>query len=305
MVPKAMLPGSRVPLGISDPEGGHYTSAMMSTPASRPGPSLSGGLAMEAVSPGKFRIVLDDAWSVGGKPNGGYMACVLAEAGRRAVVEAGTHEHCLAMAATFLGAPDAAEAELMVTVLRRGLGATQLRVELLQGEAPKVEALCTFGTLAEESQPAYDALPPVAVAPFEQCTPIQPRPDAVIAVRVHEGADIRLDPATAGFMVDAPGGVCDLRGWAQLRDGEAPSAGTMPFFLDCFPPATFEIERSGWVPTMQLTTYLRALPAPGPLRIRQLANLVNHGYVDERCEVWDSRGQLVGQSVQLAKVRLS
>ena len=260
---------------------------------------------MEAIGPGKFRMVLDDAWSVGGKPNGGYLACALAKAARLEVSEGGTHEHCLAMASTFLGAPDAAEAELRVTVLRRGLGTTQLRVELLQGEQRKVEALCTFGTLSDEADRSYDALTPVDVAPFDQCTPIQPRPGAVIAVRVHEGADIRLDPATAGFMSDQPKGTCDLRGWAQLRNGEAPSAATMPFFLDCFPPATFEIERTGWVPTMQLTTYLRALPAPGPLRIRQRANVVDHGYVDERCEVWDSRGLLVGQSVQLAKVRFS
>lgn len=268
-------------------------------------PSLVDSIAAEVLGEHRYGLVLDDAWSVGGKPNGGYLACVLAEAARQSVVSGSGHEHALAMATSFIGSPDATHAEVVVTILRRGLGATQVRAELLQDGATKVESLLTFGTLPEDATRVYDALPSIEVAAFEDCTPITPRPDAVIQVRVHEGAEIRLDPAFAGFLIDEPRGECDLRGWARLRDGTEPSAATMPFFLDCFPPATFELERSGWVPTVQLTTYLRALPAPGPVRIRQVANVIENGFVDERCEVWDSTGTLVGQAVQLAKVRLS
>jgi Thioesterase-like superfamily len=268
-------------------------------------PSLSRALIADDLGDGRFSLELDDAWSVGGKPNGGYLACCLAAAARRVVLEGSGHEHCVAMATSFVGSPDAARAEIVITVLRRGLGATQVRAELQQGGGTKVESLCTFASLPEVESRPYDALPPAEVAPFGSCTPIEPRPGASIVVRVHEGAEVRLDPERAGFLSDQPSGVCDLRGWVRLRDGEEPSAATMPFFLDCFPPATFELERSGWVPTVQLTTYLRALPAPGPLRVRQVANVIENGFVDERCEAWDSRGVLVGQAVQLAKVRLS
>ena len=73
--------------------------------------------------------------------------------------------------------------------------------------------------------------------------------------------------------------------------------------LDCLPVVTLELGSRGWVPTLELTTYLRALPVPGPWRIRQRAHLVRHGLVDETCHVWDTDGHLVGQATQLAAVR--
>ena len=74
--------------------------------------------------------------------------------------------------------------------------------------------------------------------------------------------------------------------------------------MDAFPPATFEIEPTGWVPTLELTAYVRALPAPGPVRILQKAQLIEGQRVDETCLVWDSRGRLVAQATQLAGIRL-
>jgi hypothetical protein len=75
--------------------------------------------------------------------------------------------------------------------------------------------------------------------------------------------------------------------------------------LDILPPATFDLGLTGsWVPTMELTAYLRALPADGPLRVRQRARLVADSRVDEDCQVWDSTGALVGSATQLAALRL-
>jgi Thioesterase-like superfamily len=79
--------------------------------------------------------------------------------------------------------------------------------------------------------------------------------------------------------------------------------------VDSLFPATFTIKPSGWVPTLELTAYVRALPAPGPLRVRQRARLVEGGpgggLVDEVCDVWDSRDRLVAQATQLASVRFN
>jgi len=61
---------------------------------------------------------------------------------------------------------------------------------------------------------------------------------------------------------------------------------------------------SGWVPTLELTAYIRALPAPGPLRIQQRAQLIDAQKVDEVCLVWDSTGRLAAQATQLAGIRL-
>jgi len=44
-------------------------------------------------------------------------------------------------------------------------------------------------------------------------------------------------------------------------------------------------------------------PAPGPLKIRQRAQVIDGGYVDEVCDIWDSSDVLVAQATQLALVR--
>ena len=61
---------------------------------------------------------------------------------------------------------------------------------------------------------------------------------------------------------------------------------------------------TGWVPTLELTVYVRALPAPGPVRVLQRANLIDGQRVDEQCWVWDSRARLVAHGTQLAGIRL-
>ncbi len=57
------------------------------------------------------------------------------------------------------------------------------------------------------------------------------------------------------------------------------------------------------MPTLELTTYVRAVPAPGPVRVLQRAQLIQGGRVDEVCFVWDSQGRLVAQGTQLAAIR--
>jgi acyl-CoA thioesterase len=72
---------------------------------------------------------------------------------------------------------------------------------------------------------------------------------------------------------------------------------------DAMPPATFPLGSSGWVPTLQLTTYVRRVPRSEWLRARQWCVVVADGLVDERCELFDDRDELVASSSQLAMVR--
>jgi hypothetical protein len=47
---------------------------------------------------------------------------------------------------------------------------------------------------------------------------------------------------------------------------------------------------------------MRAVPAPGPLRLAARSRHVAGGWFDEESEVWDAAGRLVAQSRQLARV---
>ena len=97
--------------------------------------------------------------------------------------------------------------------------------------------------------------------------------------------------------------MAELRGWARFADGREPDALSLLFSPDACPPATFMIGSTGWVPTLQMSTYVRARPAPGWLGLRMTANVVAGGMVDEVCIVWDSRGRVVAEGFQLARVR--
>jgi hypothetical protein len=55
---------------------------------------------------------------------------------------------------------------------------------------------------------------------------------------------------------------------------------------------------------MTLTAYVRALPAPGPIRLRQRVGLLAGNVADQVCEAWDTRGRLVAQATQLDSIRL-
>jgi hypothetical protein len=119
-----------------------------------------------------------------------------------------------------------------------------------------------------------------------------------------EQIEVRIEATTRGFSQGQPSGRGELRGWLALPGDEAFDPISLLFAVDAFPPATFDIEFAGWVPTLELTVYVRALPAPGPLRVVQRAQLVDAGRVDEVCYVWDGVGRLVAQGTQLAGIRL-
>ena len=78
---------------------------------------------------------------------------------------------------------------------------------------------------------------------------------------IMEQIEVRIEPATRGFTKGQPSGRGELRGWLALPDDEGFDPISLLFAVDAFPPATFDVEFAGWVPTLELTAYVRALPA--------------------------------------------
>lgn len=250
-----------------------------------------------------YEVGLDPQWCIGDKPNGGYLMAVLAAAG---VAAAGPeHPHPLACSAHFLHAPAPRAAAVEVDVLRRGRSASQLRARLRQDERTCVEALFTLGRLDGDAEPWWGGEPAPALPPAAQCALLPARPPgADYTVPILDVVHERLDPATVRWATGEPSGRGELRGWASLADSSGWDALSLLVAVDAFPPATFDLGTAGWVPTLELTAYVRALPADGPVIVRQRARLVQDGLVDEACDVWDSRGRLVAQATQLAGVRV-
>lgn len=249
---------------------------------------------------GAFKAELHDDWTIGGKPNGGYLLAILG----RAAAAVGTHEHVVAASAHYLHSPDPGQVSVEVEVLRAGRSASQLRARMAQGDRPCVEALITTSRLDPQAQPYWaTGVPDGSAAAIADCVRLPGVTPKGVAVPIMDRIDLRLDPDVLGFTTGRPRGRGELRGWLELP-GEGFDPVSLLFALDAFPPATFDIELTGWVPTLELTAYVRALPAPGPVRVLQRAHLVDGQRVDEACFVWDSTGRLVASATQLAGIRL-
>ena len=182
---------------------------------------------------------------------------------------------------------------------------TQVRATLLQDGEPMVESQLVMSRLKSPNR-LYDAAPAPAMTPPGECVrglsgegPFDHR------VMIMEGTKILHDPLTSTFNQGFDHGIAEIRGWASFDDGRPIDGLALHYLIDCLPPATFPLQSAGWVPTLQLTSYVRTQPAPGAVIIRQRAQVIDGGFVDEVCEIWDSTGQLVAQGTQLAKVRFA
>ena len=136
---------------------------------------------------------------------------------------------------------------------------------------------------------------------MEQCLRNAPQPGDP-RNGITEQLDLRLDPAAAGWLAE-PSGRAEVRGWVRYASGREPDPLALLCLADALPPVTFALGLSGWVPTVELTVHVRALPAAGWLRVVQTAQLLQDGWLDETCEIWDSAGRLVAQASQLAGYR--
>ncbi len=256
--------------------------------------------AIIATGEGTFAIDIDPEWTIAGKPNGGYLLATMA----RAAGAVSAQPDALAASAHYLRPPDPGPASVQVEVLRGGRSASQLRARLVQN-AVCVEALFTFSTLEPGAEPRWaGGVPVIPHVDFDDAIRADGRA-VPVPISILGQVDLRLDPDVVGFAVGKPTGLGELRGWLALPGGEDFDSISLQYALDAFPPATLNIEESGWVPTLELTTYVRAVPAPGPVRILQKAQLVQGGRVDELCLVWDSAGRLVAQATQLAAIRFA
>jgi acyl-CoA thioesterase len=248
----------------------------------------------------RTELELGDAWAYGaGVLHGGWLLETLTGT----ALQATGQPHPLAVSAHYAAAPRLGPATVEVETVREGRSVASLRARLLQDGQGRVEALVTAGALPGlDVAPRQVGLQPPELPPVEECVPSQVSP-GLQRNGILEQLDIRLDPATSGFLHGRPGGGTEVRAWVRSRDGRPPDPLLLLTVGDALPPVTFEMGLPGWVPTLELTVHVRALPAPGWLRCVQRGGLLHGGWLDEVCEIWDSTGRLVCQARQLAGYR--
>ena len=255
--------------------------------------------------PGRFETRVHELWTVGDKPNGGYLHALMGRAARLVGQGDGTSWETLSSSITYLRPPALGPAEVRTTVLRTGRSASHVRAVLVQDATDLVDAVFVLGEVPAPARVRYDGTEPFVAPDPDRCVALRSPTPAGLVVGIMNVLELRLDPATLPFAESPPpaGTPAELRGWTRFADGREPDALSLLFTADAIPPATLMIGSSGWVPTLQMSTYVRARPAPGWVAIRMTAHVVADGMVDETCVLWDSRGVVVAQSTQLARLR--
>ncbi len=262
-----------------------------------------------------YRTVVDPAFTIGPKVHGGSLQMVVTAAARRALGDLAATDAdpgmidgvtALAVSSDYLAAPDPAEIEIEVTVVKRGRTVSIARVDVTQGARTMVSSTVTLGR-PDTGNPHYrtahllDGLP---AEPTDDGYGIDGTPLGEIN---HLGAaiDLTLDPASFPA-ARGDSGEPVVRGWVRPKEAEAQPA-TMNWdfpvlVCDISPPVVMNLGMFGWAPTVQLTTYLRRVPAPGWLRFAASAVEVGQGMFAEDHLVTDSAGAVVAQSRQLALI---
>lgn len=253
-------------------------------------------------------------WLVGPAVNGGVVMALGLAGLSAAMRAAGADADVIAFSAVFPSASAPGPVEVLPEVLRIGRRISTGAVRVVQTEphgaggtrrVERIRLLATHADLAQHSEPLHRQADPPAMPPPEECIPATREVGSFAApIAILDRIDLRLDPATAGFGVGAPTGAGELRGWIRFVDGRDPDAASLPFFLDAFPPVTFDLGAYAWAPTLEFSGHVRARPAPGWLRVRTTTTNVAGGLFEEDCVLWDATDRVVAQSRQLAGVRM-
>ena len=247
----------------------------------------------------RFAIVSGDGSVVGAVNGGVLMATVL-----RAVLDSSPHPHPVATSAHFLRVPRPEPAQVQVTWLKQGRTAATARASLIQDGAPVLEATVTTGRLGHAGDAgglSWTGEPP-RLPPIGECLGFGKAAESTQFAGFAGQVDLRLDPATTGWLRGEPAGTPEMRGYFQLREDRDADAYLLALAVDALPPVVFGLGAVGWSPTVELTWYMRAVPAAGVLRIAARCRHVSGGWFDEEAEVWDSAGRLVAQSRQIARL---
>lgn len=245
---------------------------------------------------GRYAARVHDGWDIRGNANGGYLSALVGHAMRAA---SGRRDP-IALAITFLSPAAPSEVEIATQVVKRGRSYATVSAAMTAGGREIVRALGTFGEAPEEPEAAWLSTAPPELGEYEASPRRAPGSEG-FPMPLMERVVVRIHPDDVGFVKRRPTGTALVRGWFAFRDGREVDTMALLLACDVFPPTVFNLPgASGWVPTIQLTSYVRAVPAPGPLRCTFRSHAVQGGTFEEDGEVWDSRGVLVAQSRQLA-----
>lgn len=281
-------------------------------PAPRPPFAFDADTTVIPAGPGRWRGEVTDRWDIGAVPNGGYVLSVVL-AGLRAALRP---PHPLTVSAHYLSPCAHGPVDVEVEVLKEGRSLSTAVARLVQAGRSRLVVLATFGDLAAQRGPTLVTVAPPALPDPEACpSRITGLTTFASPPSISQRVEFRPSPETARAMTDRASVAAgaghttgsgdhqspQAEGWVRFADGRPLDPACLPLLCDALPPAVMTSMATGWVPTLELTVHVRAVPIDGWLRASTVTRVLVDGLLEEDCELWDGAGRLVAMSRQLAR----
>jgi hypothetical protein len=123
-------------------------------------------------------------------------------------------------------------------------------------------------------------------------------------IKIQQHTIQRVVPGFDKNFMGEPLGNGEWLGYTEFTDKETIDVFSLLYFADSFPPPIFtHFGPSGWVPTVELTVQVRAVPKSGPLKVQFNTKMLTQGILEEDGLIWDCEDNLVAISRQTAKFR--
>jgi acyl-CoA thioesterase len=245
---------------------------------------------------GSYTAHVSDRWSIGGRPNGGYLMGLALTA----LLAESPHPHPLTTTGHFLSPADPGPATVEVSVLKKGRSVSTAQTVLSQGGRQRLVLLASLGDLDQQRGPTR-SLSVAPILPAELVSSAGRTAPHPIIERFELLLPMAQSQVAAGIF-DPDQARAEFCGKLRFSDGMPPSIASLPLMVDAFPPAVFNLGLVGWTPTIELTVHTRGRPQ-GPWQVLQVStrHLID-GLLEEDAELWNEDGTLVAQSRQLARV---
>lgn len=252
-----------------------------------------------ALGEGRYNTPIIDGWDINGNANGGYLMAIAANALRKEC----ERSHPVSITMHYLSPGPAGPAETRCEVVKAGRRLATVTGSISRDGREIARAIGTFGEVDAALGPHSVTSAPPQMPAFEDCPS---RPSGGQQVGLSSRLDMRLHPDDVGFATDEPNGVALVRGYFVFKDNRPVDTIGLLLAADAFPPVIFNLfGMKGWVPTIEMTVHVRAVPVPGPIACVFTSRISQGGYWEEDGELWDASGTCVAMSRQLALAPLA
>lgn len=259
--------------------------------------TLADAAVVAGASAGDYDVDVAPGWTVGGKPNGGYLTALTCAA---VLAELGVPDP-VGVQATFVAVAEPGDATVRVAAVRSGRVHSHATATLAQRGKPRLLLTGVCGTLSSRRGVTRYG-PRREVAALDDCPPVGHITPDGIAVPLAERVQLRLDPSTAGWIEGRPStGPAEIGGWLRIAGADSHPALAALIACDALPPTVWTIGMAGWVPTVQMSVALHALPKSEWLQVWASTPHLCGGYLRQDVEVWDG-SRLVAEARHLSLV---